>query len=75
MGITFLTAAVSLMAALSCTDGKVQSGAPVGERSITVEERVEIDFAGGQFSVNAKANFAYEVESYRWLPRFCPPPK
>ena len=63
MGITFLTAAVSLMAALSCTDGKVQSGTPVGERTITVDERVEIDFAGGQFSVNAKANFAYEVES------------
>ena len=62
MGITFLTAAVSLMAALSCTDAKDQSESPVGERSITVQERVEIDHAGGQFSINVEADFEFKVE-------------
>ena len=62
MGITFLTAAVSLMAALSCNDAKDQSESPVGERSITVQERVEIDHAGGQFSINVEADFEFKVE-------------
>jgi beta-mannanase len=62
MGISVLTAAVSLMAVLSCTDGKEQSGASSGERVMTVEERIEIDNAGGPFSIDVKANFDFNVQ-------------
>lgn len=62
MGISILTAAVSMMAALSCSDVKEQSGDPSGEKSITVQERVEIDHAGGPFSIQVEADFDFQVE-------------
>ena len=51
-----------MMAALSCTDGKEQTETQAGERTITVQERVELDHAGGQFSINVEANFDFQVE-------------
>ena len=60
--MSVLTAAVSMMAALSCTDGKEQTGTGESERSITVQERVEIDYAGGAFSIDVEANFDFQVE-------------
>ena len=62
MGMSILAAAVSMMAALSCTDGKEQTEAQTGEKNITVQERVEIDHVGGSFSVNVEANFGFLVE-------------
>ena len=62
MGISILTAAVSMMAALSCSDVKERSGDPSGEKSITVQERVEIDHAGGPFSIQVEADFDFQVE-------------
>ena len=62
MGMSILVAAVSLMAALSCTDAKEQTGDSTKEKTITVQERVEIDHAGGQFSINVEANFEFQVE-------------
>ena len=62
MGMSILVAAVSVMAALSCTDAKEQTGDSTKEKTITVQERVEIDHAGGQFSINVEANFEFQVE-------------
>lgn len=62
MGMSILVAAVSLMAALSCTDAKEQTGDSTKEKTITVQERVEIDHAGGQFSINVEANFEFQAE-------------
>ena len=62
MGMSILVAAVSLMAALSCTDAKEQTGDSTKEKTITVQERVEVDHAGGQFSINVEANFEFQVE-------------
>ena len=61
MGMSILVAAVSIMAALSCTDAKEQPGDSTKERTITVQERVEVDHAGGQFSINVEANFEFKV--------------
>lgn len=60
--MSILVAAVSVMAALSCTDAKEQTGDSTKEKTITVQERVEIDHAGGQFSINVEANFEFQVE-------------
>lgn len=60
--MSILVAAVSLMAALSCTDAKEQTGDSTKEKTITVQERVEIDHAGGQFSINVEANFEFQAE-------------
>lgn len=60
--MSILVAAVSLMAALSCTDAKEQTGDSTKEKTITVQERVEVDHAGGQFSINVEANFEFQVE-------------
>lgn len=62
MGMSILVAAVSVMAALSCTDAKEQTGDSTKEKTITVQERVEIDHAGGQFSINVEANFEFQAE-------------
>ena len=62
MSMSILVAAVSIMAALSCTDAKEQTGDSTKERTITVQERVEVDHAGGQFSINVEANFEFQVE-------------
>ena len=62
MGMSILVAAVSIMAALSCTDAKEQTGDSTKEKTITVQERVEIDHAGGQFSINVEANFEFQAE-------------
>lgn len=62
MGMSILVAAVSLMAALSCTDAKEQTGDSTKEKTITVQERIEIDHAGGQFSINVEANFEFQAE-------------
>ena len=51
-----------MMAALSCTDGKEQNEPQTGEKTITVQERVEIDHAGGSFSIAVEANFDFQVE-------------
>ena len=60
--MSILVAAVSLMAALSCTDAKEQTGDSTKEKTITVQERIEIDHAGGQFSINVEANFEFQAE-------------
>ena len=60
--MSILVAAVSIMAALSCTDAKEQTGDSTKEKTITVQERVEIDHAGGQFSINVEANFEFQAE-------------
>lgn len=62
MGMSILAAAVSMMAALSCSDGKEMAETQTGEKNITVQERVEIDHAGGEFSINVEANFEFKVE-------------
>ena len=62
MGMSILAAAVSMMAALSCSDGKEMTETQTGEKNITVQERVEIDHAGGEFSINVEANFEFKVE-------------
>ena len=62
MGMSILAAAVSMMAALSCTDGRELTETQTGEKNITVQERVEIDHVGGSFSVNVEANFEFRVE-------------
>lgn len=68
MEISILAAAVFMTAALSCTDGKEQTGVNDDERSITVQERVEIDYAGGAFSIDVEANFDFQVESQsEWI--------
>ena len=46
MGISILAAVVSATAVLSCTDAKEQTGDSTKEKTITVQERVEIDHAG-----------------------------
>lgn len=65
MGISILTAAVSLMAAMSCSGGNepVESTAPSDTRSMTVQESVEIDHAAGPFAVTVDANFQFRVET------------
>ena len=60
--MSILAAAVSMMAALSCSDGKEMAETQTGEKNITVQERVEIDHAGGEFSINVEANFEFKVE-------------
>ena len=60
--MSILAAAVSMMAALSCTDGRELTETQTGEKNITVQERVEIDHVGGSFSVNVEANFEFRVE-------------
>lgn len=68
MGMSILTAAVMMMAALSCTGGKEQSGTPADERSINVQERLEIGHDAGPFSVSVEANFEFKVESLsEWI--------
>ena len=64
MGISILTAAVSLMAALSCSgEGKADPGTtPTETRSMIVQERVEIDHAAGSFSIIVDANFEFKAE-------------
>lgn len=62
MGMSILVAAVSVMASLSCTDAKEQTGDSTKEKTITVQERVEVDHAGGQFSINVEANFEFQAE-------------
>ena len=65
MGISILTAAVSLMAVMSCSDGKepTEPTPPAEKRSMTVQESVEIDHAAGLFTVDVNANFEFRVES------------
>ena len=68
MGTSILAAAVSMMAVLSCSDVKEESGAGIDERSITVQDRVDIDHVAGQFSINVEANFEFKVESQtEWI--------
>ena len=68
MGTSILAAAVSMMAVLSCSDVKEESGAGTDERSITVQDRVDIDHVAGQFSINVEANFEFKVESQtEWI--------
>ena len=65
MGISILTAAVSLMAVMSCSGGKepTEPTPPAEKRSMTVQESVEIDHAAGLFTVDVNANFEFRVES------------
>lgn len=68
MGIYVLAAVFSMTAALSCTDGKEQSGTSSNERSITVQERMEIGHAAGSFSINVEANFEFNAVSQEdWI--------
>ena len=68
MGMSILAAAVSMMAALSCTDSKEPSGGQPQERSITVQEKVEIDHPAGPFSVDVEANFEFRAEpQVEWM--------
>ena len=68
MGTSILAAAVSMMAVLSCSDVKEESGAGTDKRSITVQDRVDIDHVAGQFSINVEANFDFKVESQtEWI--------
>lgn len=68
MGTSILAAAVSMMAVLSCSEIKEESGANTDERSITVQDRVDIDHVAGQFSINVEANFEFKVESQtEWI--------
>ena len=62
MGISILVAVVSATAVLSCTDAKEQPGDSTKERTITVQERVEVGHDGGTFSINVEANFEFNVE-------------
>ena len=63
-----LAVAVSLMAALSCSDGKEPSGGQSEERSITVQERVEIDHVAGLFTIEVEANFEFMAEpQVEWM--------
>ena len=62
MGMSALAAAISMMAVLSCSEGKEQSGSDSDERSMTVQERVDIDYAEGPFSIDVEANFEFKVE-------------
>ena len=61
--MSILTAAISIMALLSCSEGVGQTEADADERSITVQERVDIDCAAAAFSINVKSNFEFQVES------------
>ena len=68
MGMSILTAAVSMMAALSCTDGKESYRTASSERIIKVQERAEIGHAAGAFSINVEANFEFNVEpQVEWI--------
>jgi beta-mannanase len=62
MGMSTLAAAIFAMAAVSCTDAK-EKPAATDEKTITVQERVEIDHSGGEFSITVEANFDFKVES------------
>jgi beta-mannanase len=63
MGISILTAAVSLIAALSCSGSKeTPEPTPSETRSMTVQESVEIDHAAGQFYIEVDANFEFKAE-------------
>lgn len=68
MGMATFAAAISMMAVLSCSGDKDPSGADNGERSMTVQERVDIDHAAGPFSISVEANFEFKVETQvEWL--------
>ena len=63
MGISILTAAVSLIAVLSCSGSKeTPEPTPSETRSMTVQESVEIDHAAGQFYIEVDANFEFKAE-------------
>ncbi len=62
MGMSLLAAAVSVMAALSCTGVEDQTETSTKDRTITVQDRVEIDHVGGAFFINVEANFKFQVE-------------
>ena len=63
MTMSILTAAISIMALLSCSEGVGQTEADADERSITVQERGDSDCAAAAFSINVKSNFEFQVES------------
>ena len=72
MSISTLAAATFMMAALSCSGGK-ESTEPTpdkqkDERSMTVQESVEVDCAEGQFYVEVEANFEFSADPQKeWV--------
>ena len=72
MSISTLAAATLMMAALSCSGGKEPTeptpDKQKDERSMTVQESVEIDCAAGQFFVEVEANFEFRVDPQKeWV--------
>ena len=64
MGISILTAAVSMMAALSCSEvNETPDTPPADTRSMTVLQSIEIDYAAGPFSIDVDANFEFRAEA------------
>ena len=72
MSISTLAAATLMMAAMSCSGGKEAteptSGNQKDERSMTVQESVEVDCAAGQFYVEVEANFEFSADPQKeWV--------
>lgn len=67
MNNSFLFATILSMVVSSCSEVNSQTTS-TEERSIIIPERVEIESIAGEFSINVKANFKFEVESLaEWI--------
>lgn len=63
MSISIFSAAASLLALLSCSEGPVEpTPAPADSRSMTVTDLVEIEHTGGSFAIDVEANFEFVTD-------------
>ena len=63
MGISLMTVAASLLAAMSCSGNEPSpEPTPSDTRSLTVQESVEIAHTGGEFTVEVKSNFTFDAQ-------------
>ena len=63
MGISLMTVAASLLAAMSCSGNEPSpEPTPSDTRSMTVLESVEIAHTGGEFAIEIESNFDIRVE-------------